>query len=62
MPVHVELTLEEETELMQEIVANGFASGPEVAELEEAENDEAAAEEPTPSVVSAGYLNGLNLT
>ena len=37
----------EETELMQEIVANGSASGPEVAELKEAENDEAAAEEPT---------------
>ena len=34
---------------MQEIVANGSASGPEVAELEEAENDETAAEEPTPS-------------
>ena len=34
---------------MQEIVANDSASGPEDAELEEAENDEAAAEEPTPS-------------
>ena len=33
---------------MQEIVANGFASGPEVAEIEKAENDEAALEEPTP--------------
>ena len=49
MPVHAKLTLEEETELMQKIVANGSASGPEVAELEEAENDEAAAEESTPS-------------
>ena len=49
MPVHAELTLEEEeTELMQEIVANGSASGPEVAELEEAENDKTAAEELTP--------------
>ena len=48
--VHAELTLEEEeTELMQEIVANSSASGPEIAELEEAENDEAAAEEPPPS-------------
>ena len=50
MPVHAELTLEEEeTELTQEIVANSSASGPEVAELEEAENDKAAADEPTPS-------------
>ena len=49
MPVDAELTLEEETEFMQDIVANGSASGPEVAELEEAENNEAAAEEPTPS-------------
>ena len=32
---------------MQEIVANGSASGPEVVELKEAENDKAAAEEPT---------------
>ena len=49
MLVHAELTPEEEeTELMQEIVSNSSASGPEVAELEEAENDEAAAEEPTP--------------
>ena len=32
---------------MQEIVANGSASGPDVAELKEAETDEAAAEEPT---------------
>ena len=48
--VHAELTLEEEeTELMQGIVANSFASGPEVAELEGTENDEAAAEGPTPS-------------
>ena len=47
MPVHAEQTLEDETELMQEIVANSSASGPEVAKLEEAENDEAAAEEPT---------------
>ena len=47
---HAQLTLEEEeTELMQEIVTNSSASGPEVAELKEAENDEAAAEEPTPS-------------
>ena len=30
MPVHAELTLEGETELMQEIVANGSANGPEV--------------------------------
>ena len=53
MPIHAELTLEEEEpKLMQEIVANGSASGPEVAELEEAENDEAAAEEPTPSMRS----------
>ena len=51
MPVHAELTLKEETELMQEIVANGSASSPEVAELEEAENNEAAAEESTPSNV-----------
>ena len=50
VPVHAELTLEEqETELMQEIVANGSANSPEVAELEEAENDKAATEEPTPS-------------
>ena len=50
MPVRAELTLkEEETELIQEIVANSSASGPEVAEREEADNDEAAAEEPTPS-------------
>ena len=49
MPVHVELTLEEEeTEFMQEIVANSCANGPEVAELE-AKNNEAAAEKPTPS-------------
>ena len=42
--VHAKLTLqEEETELMQEIVANGSASGPEVAELEK------AVKEPTPS-------------
>ena len=48
MPVHAELTLEEEeTELMQEIVANSCCY--EVAELEEAENDKAAAEELTPS-------------
>ena len=39
---------------MQEIVANGSASGPEVAELEEAENDEAAAEEPTPFTAEMG--------
>ena len=50
VPVHAELTLEEEeTELMQEIVANGSASGPEVAELQEAESYKAAAEEPTPA-------------
>ena len=49
MPVHAELTLEEETKLMQEIVANSSASGPEVAELQVAESDDAAAEEPTPS-------------
>ena len=50
MPVHAELTLEEEeTELMQDIVANSSASSPEVAEVEEAESNEAAAEEPTPS-------------
>ena len=50
VPVHAELTLEkEDTELRQEIVANSSASGPEVEELEEAENDEAAAEEPTQS-------------
>ena len=36
---------------MQEIVANSPASGPEVAELEEAKNNEAAAEEPKPSNV-----------
>ena len=42
--VHAKLTLqEEETELMQEIVANDSASGPEVAELEK------AVKEPTPS-------------
>ena len=47
MPVHAELTLEEEeTELMQKIVAIGSASGFEFAEVEEAETDEAAAEEP----------------
>ena len=57
MPVHAELTLEkEETELMQEIVANSSASGPEVAELEKAENDEAAAEEPTPSNVEMRFI------
>ena len=36
VPVHAKLTLEEEeTELMQEIVANDSASGPEVVKLEE---------------------------
>ena len=50
MPVHAELKLEEEeTELMQEIVANSSASDSEVGEHEEVESDKAAAEEPTPS-------------
>ena len=41
---------------MQEIVANGSASGPEVGELEEAVNDEAAAEEPTPSNAEMRFI------
>ena len=52
-----ELTLEEEeTELTQEIVANGSASSPEVAELEEAKNNEAAAEKPTPSNTEMRFI------
>ena len=56
MPVHAELTLEEEIEFMQGSVANGSASSPEAAEFEEAESDEAAAEEPTPSNAELRFI------
>ena len=41
---------------MQEIIANGSASGPEAAELEEAENDKTAAEEPTSSNAEVRFI------